>query len=137
MRKLVLLVGVVAISGTVVGSAGAQSGIIPTLESPSKQLGFYPVTNEISLYKNVDDDGDNRGETMQLVLIDRFRLFTEFTFELAADLNYSMSPGLKRDHYVELSLVKGVTPVLSLNVQRVISSFEPEPVNQFGVRLSL
>jgi hypothetical protein len=137
MRKLVLLVGVVAISGTVTGSAGAQSGIIPTWEAPSKQLGFYPVCNEISLYKNVDDSGADRGETLQFVLIDRFRLFTEFTFELAADYNFSMAPGLERDHYVELSLVKRVTPVLSLNVQRVISSFEPESINQFGLRLSL
>jgi len=28
-----------------------------------------------------------------------------------------------------------VTPFLSLNVQRVISSFEPESINQFGLRL--
>jgi hypothetical protein len=83
----------------------------------------------------VDDAGANRGETVQFILINRFKLFTEFSFEFTADYNFDYTPGLDNDHYVELSLVKEVTPFVSLNVQRIISSFEPESVNQFGFRL--
>ena len=133
MRKLVLLVGVVA---TLLLSGRVTAGdIIPGWESPSGKIGFYPISNEVSFYQNYDDSGENRGQTLQIIAINGFKLGTDFNFEFTADYNFDLTPGLDRDHYVELSLVKPVTPFLSLNVQRVISTFEPESVNQFGVRL--
>jgi hypothetical protein len=132
MRKLVLLVCMYALSS----AAPASAGMIPTLESPSGQFGFYPISNEVSIYRNVDDSGEDRGRTIQLVLINSFKVWTTFSFEFTADYNHDLTPGMENDHYVELSLVKHLTPFFSLNVQRVLSSFEPEPVNQFGFRLS-
>jgi len=87
------------------------------------------------VYANVDDSGANRGHTLQLVLINSFKVLTSFTIEFTADYNYDLTPGLKEDHYVELSFVKPVTSFVSVNYQRVISTFEPESINQFGVRL--
>jgi len=132
MRKLVLLVCMFFLSF----SAPASAGMIPSWGSPSGQLGFYPITNEISLFKNFDDSGKDRGKTLQFVMINSFRLITSFNFEFTGDFNFDLTPGLDRDHYVELSLVKPVTSRFSLNVQRVISTFEPESVNQVGIRLS-
>jgi hypothetical protein len=114
----------------------SRAQLIPSWESPSGNLGFYPVSNEISFYKNYDDSGDDRGTTLQFVMINAFRVFTDFSFEFTADYNFDLTPGLERDHYVELSLVKPVAGIFSVNYQRVISSFEPESVNQFGVRVS-
>ena len=135
MRKLILLVGVVSlISCAAPGSAVAQSGIIPSWESPSGRFAFSPISNELSLFKNVDDAGVDRGQTAQFVMINSFRVFTEFTFEFTADYNWDYTAGLDDDHYVELSLVKRVTPFVSVNYQRVISTFEAESINQLGVR---
>ena len=133
MRQLVLLV-CVATSLLITGVANAGN-IIPTWESKSGQIGFYPISNEISYYRNYDDTGEDRGQTLQIVAINGFKLLTDFNFEFTADYNFDMVPGLNRDHYIELSLVKPVTSFVSLNIQRVISTFEPEPINQFGVRL--
>jgi hypothetical protein len=133
MRKLVSLVCVVAVLLT---TGPVTAGVIPTWESKSKTVGFYPISNQVSLYQNYDDSGEDRGRTLQLIAINNFKLWTDFSFEFTADYNFKLTPGLSRDHYVELSLVKAVTPVVSLNVQRVISTFEPESINQFGVRLT-
>jgi len=138
MRKLVLLVSVVMVLVTMlmVSSTGAGE-IIPTIQSSSGKFGFYPITNEISVYKNVDDAGEDRGQTVQIILINNFKLLTSFNLEFTADYNFDYTEGFNRDHYIELSIVKPVTKILSLNVQRVISTFEPESINQFGFRLSL
>ncbi|MFZ5981666.1 MAG: hypothetical protein ACOYVF_13660 [Candidatus Zixiibacteriota bacterium] len=136
MRKLVLLVGVAVTLSLFLGSVCLGGEIIHGFESASGKFGFYPISNEISIYKNVDDAGKDRGETVQLIFINSFKLLTSFNFEFTADYNFDYTPGLDRDHYVELSLVKPVTEVFSLNVQRVISTFEPESINQFGFRLS-
>jgi len=132
MRKLVSLVCVAA---TLLTVGPVAAGVIPTWESRSKAIGFYPISNQVSLYQNYDDSGEDRGRTLQIIAINAFKLGTEFSFEFTADYNFKLTPGLNRDHYVELSLVKPVTPLISLNVQRVISTFEPESINQFGVRL--
>ena len=132
MRKLVLFVCVAASAAL---SLPVYAGIIPSWENPSRSLGFYPLSNELSLYKNVDDAGADRGATLQLIMINNFRLLTDFRFEFTADYNFDYAPGLSNDHYVELSLVKPVTGFFALNYQRVISTFEPESVNQFGIRL--
>ena len=143
MRKLVLLVCMLTL--TVASSqSNVKAGVIPTWESSSGQLGFFPISNEISLYQNYDDTGEDRGRTLQVISINSFRLFTDFSFEFTADFNWQYSYvdpfdldlGMNsRDHYIELSLIKPVTSMLSLNVQRVIATFENEPVNQFGFRL--
>jgi len=136
MRKLVLLVGVAVTMSVFLGTFSYAGEIIPTIESHSGKFGFYPISNEISFYKNIDDAGEDRGETVQLVLINSFKLFTNFTFEFTADYNFDYAQDYDKDHYVEISLVKPITKVISVNVQRVISTFEPESVNQFGFRLS-
>lgn len=135
MRKLILLMGITAIMSLLSFNAPLAGGIIPTLETPNGSVGFYPISNEVSFYKNVDDAGDDRGHTVQIVSINSFKLLTSFNFEFTADYNFDLTPGLDKDHYVELSLVKPVTPFVSVNYQRVISSFESESINQFGLRL--
>ncbi len=138
MRKLMLFVASLwAVATLLCPCATVSAGdVIPSWESPSGNLGFYPISNEISYYKNYDDAGEDRGETVQVISINAFRLFTDFSFEFTGDFNFDFSPGLRDDHYIELSLVKPVYSVFSVNVQRIISSFENEPINQFGVRLS-
>ena len=132
MRQLVLLVCVTLI--ILLAKDVAYGGLIPSWEAPSGKLGFHPICNEVSLLKNVDDAGEDRGHTVQFVLINSFKLYTEFNVEFTADYNYDMTPGLDNDHYVELSLVKPVTSFVSFNYQRVISTFEPQSINQFGLR---
>ncbi|MCK4631702.1 MAG: hypothetical protein KAT79_00460 [candidate division Zixibacteria bacterium] len=141
MRKLIMLVCIVVVSMLLSFSSVATAGVIPSWETPSGQLGFYPIVNEVSLYWNVDDAGDKRGRTLQIISINSFKVWTSFNFEFTGDFNYDLTPdfiggGFINDHYIELSIVKPVTGIVSLNVQRIISTFETEPVNQFGVRLS-
>lgn len=106
---------------------------LPTLDG--KTVGFYPITNEVSFYRNVDDAGNDRGRTLQIVSINTFKILTDFNFELAADFNWDMSC-FNRDHYLELGIVKSVGYRFSVNYQRVISKFEPKSINQFGFRYS-
>ncbi len=134
MRKLVLLVCMFTLA---LAAPRVLAGVIPSFEAPSGKIGFYPITNEISFYQNYDDGGDNRGRTIQVVSINSFKLLTTFNFEFTGDFNFDYTTGLERDHYIELSIVKPLTGILSLNVQRVLSTFEDEPINQFGLRLSL
>ncbi len=136
MRKLILLVCIAMAALTLLSGASATAGVIPSWESESGKLSFFPISNELSIYKNYDDSGEDRGETVQIVMINSFKLLTTFNFEFTADYNFDTAPGLSNDHYVELSIVKPLTPMLSLNVQRVISTFESESINQFGFRLS-
>lgn len=135
MRKLILLIGITAIMSLLSNSTAHAGGIIPTLKSPGGSVGFYPISNEVSFYKNVDDAGVDRGQTLQIISINSIKLLTTFTFEFTADYNFDMAEGFNRDHYVELSIVKPITPFVSVNYQRVISTWEAESVNQFGVRL--
>lgn len=138
MRKLILFVASFWAAALLLCPAATVTAgdLIPSWESESGNLGFYPISNEISYYKNYDDAGDDRGETVQIISINAFRLFTDFSFEFTGDFNFDFTPGLRDDHYIELSPVKPVHSVFSLNVQRIISSFENEPINQFGVRVS-
>lgn len=132
MRKLVLLVCVFTLAVT----STALSGVIPSWESPSGKVGFYPIVNELSIYKNIDDDGEDRGTTFQIISINSIKLLTDFNFEFTGDFNYGFTPEHDNDHYIELSIVKPFGSMFSLNVQRIISTFESKPVNQFGFRLS-
>ncbi len=106
---------------------------LPSIDG--KVFGLYPLTNEISFLKNVDDSGTDRGLTVQVIAINGFKLLTDFTLEFTADFNWDMSYK-NNDHYIELSLVKPVIKSVSLNYQRIFSTFESEPVNQFGIRFS-
>lgn len=113
---------------------------LPAIEG--ELFGLYPITNEVSFLKNVDDAGVDRGLTMQIIAINSFKIWTEFTFEFTADFNWDMAyefDGLtmmNNDHYIELSLVKPIIKNLSVNYQRIHSTFEAKPINQFGLRLS-
>ncbi|HDL02498.1 MAG: hypothetical protein DRP46_13850 [Candidatus Zixiibacteriota bacterium] len=117
----------------VIISAAAPVLSLPPVEG--RVFGIMPITNELSFYKNVDDDGNDRGETLQIVAINTIKIWTEFNFEFTGDFNWDMSSEYN-DHYIELSLVKPVGYNFSVNYQRIISTFESEPVNQFGIRLS-
>jgi hypothetical protein len=109
----------------------AQSGM-----SDDNIYGFAPIVNEISLYQNSSDDGDNLGQTLQIVSINEVRLGTTFNIEFTADFNRKMTPGEDRDYYLELGLVKPVWKNLSANYQRIHGTFISDPVNQFGLRWS-
>jgi hypothetical protein len=97
-------------------------------------LGFSPISNEISLYQNSSDDGDNLGQTLQLVFINAVDIGTELGIEFTADFNRDMTPGEDYDYYLEFGLVKSVWKKLSVNYQRVHGTFIDDPVNQFGLR---
>jgi hypothetical protein len=84
MRKLVSLVCVVA--AALAATFDLSAGVIPSYESTSKAVGFYPISNQVSLYQNYDDSGDDRGRTLQIIAINNFKLWTEFSFEFTADL---------------------------------------------------
>lgn len=137
MRQLVLLVCVFGIFASLIFPPSIQGGVIPSLETSSGKIGFYPITNEISFFQNYDDAGKDRGQTVQIVSINTFKLLTTFNFEFTADFNYDYTPGLSKDNYIELSIVKPITNIISLNIQRVISTFENKSINQYGFRLSL
>ena len=97
-------------------------------------LGFAPISNEISLYQNSSDDGDNLGQTLQLVFINSIDIGTELGIEFTADFNREMTPGKDYDYYLEFGMVKPVWKKLSVNYQRIHGTFVSDPVNQFGIR---
>ena len=121
----------VAVILTIISTANLRA--LPSFEG--KVFGLLPLNNEVSFYRNVDDSGADRGATFQIIAINSIKIFTHFNFELTGDFNWDMSY-LTRDHYIELSLVKPVTHRFSVNYQRVISSFEDKPINQFGLRFT-
>ncbi|MEE9442640.1 MAG: hypothetical protein V3V99_08220 [candidate division Zixibacteria bacterium] len=98
---------------------------------------IIPYTNEISYFRNFDDNGKNRGTTLQIISINEFNLGTNFIFEFTGDFNWELDFTNDRDYYIELSIVKPVYKSISLNYQRIYGTFYKPPVNQVGVRLSL
>jgi len=98
------------------------------------RLDFSPISNEVSLYQNGSDDGDNLGQTLQVVFINTVTIGTELGVEFTADFNRKMTPGEDYDYYLEFGLVKPVWKKLSVNYQRIHGTFVSDPVNQFGVR---
>lgn len=145
MRQLVMLVCMAGIISLLLVSS-PDCGMVPSWRSPGGHLGLTPLVNELSLYKNYDDAGQDRGQTLQIIAINSIRIFTTFNFEFTGDFNwrysyvdpFDHSLGKNRhDYYLELSLVKPVTSVLSVNFQRIHTTFENKPINQFGFRLSL
>ncbi|MCK4302487.1 MAG: hypothetical protein KAW91_06915 [candidate division Zixibacteria bacterium] len=145
MRKLVMLVCIGVVATPLLSGSSTRAGIIPSWEASSGKFGFYPISNELSAYQNYDDAGKDRGRTLQIVSINSLKLFTNFSFEFTADYNwdfsyadpFDLSAGKNNhDYYIELSIVKPLTGALSVNVQRIIATFEAESVNQVGLRLS-
>ncbi len=97
---------------------------------------IVPITNEISYFRNVGDDGAERGETLQIISINSFNIGTEFILEFTGDFNWGLDLFEDDDYYIELSVVKPVYKFISLNYQRIYGTFYDPPVNQFGIRLS-
>lgn len=107
---------------------------LPPVEG--RVFSLYPAVNEVSFYKNAEDDFDNRGWTLQVISINGIKLLTNFTVEFTGDFNWDMSY-LDHDYYIELSFVKPLTSKISFNYQRIFSTFEDNDINQVGLRLSL
>jgi len=99
-------------------------------------VSFQPLVNEISLYKNFLDDGDDAGQTLQIVSINSIKIYTEFSFEFTADFNRKLTPGKDHDYYMEFGIVKPVWKKVSANYQRIYGTFVDKPINQIGVRYS-
>jgi len=97
---------------------------------------FQPLVNEVSLYKNFLDDGDDAGQTLQIVAINSVKIYTEFSFEFTADFNRKLTPGTNHDYYMEIGIVKPVWKKVSANYQRIYGTFVDKPINQIGVRYS-
>lgn len=109
----------------------------------SENFGISPITNELSFYKNSDDDFNSLGRTLQIVSINSIKAFTWFNVEFTGDFNWKMTLEMESsarkayDYYLELSLVKPLTKRLSVNYQRIHGTFLSGPINQLGLRLSL
>jgi hypothetical protein len=100
------------------------------------ELGFQAITNEVSFYQNLFDDGEDAGRTLQIVSINSFKLLTWFSLEFTYDFNRDLAWKGKDDYYYELGLVKPVWKKLSVNYQRVDGTFVEKPFSQIGVRYS-
>jgi len=100
------------------------------------ELDFQQITNEISVYQNLFDDGGDAGQTLQIVSINSIRILTWFNVEFTYDFNRDLAWKGKDDYYYELGVVKPVWSKFSLNYQRVDGTFLEKPFNQIGVRYS-
>ncbi len=115
-------------------STQAGTGLAATLKS---NIGFTKLVNEVSFYQNTDGEFNGLGRTLQIISINSFKLFTDFTFEFTGDFNWEMDTYENYDYYIELSIVKPIYKMLSLNYQQIHSTFWECTVHQFGIRLSL
>jgi len=99
-------------------------------------LDFQQITNEISVYQNLFDDGEDAGQTLQIVSINSMKILTWFNVEFTYDFNRDLAWKGKDDYYYELGVVKPVWRKISLNYQRVDGTFLEKPFSQIGVRYS-
>jgi hypothetical protein len=111
----------------------------------SQTFALNPISNNVSLYQNTYDDWEDAGQTLQIVMINSFKLGTWFTLEISGDFDRNLQKKDKICHYFEFGLVKDIYSVFSstshkavigLNYQRIIGTFVDKPVNQFGIRFS-
>lgn len=102
----------------------------------SQTFGLKPVSNNVSLYQNTYDDLEDAGQTLQIVMINSFKLGTWFTLEITGDFDRNLQDKDKLCHYFEFGLVKDIYSKFSLNYQRIVGTFVDKPVNQFGIRFS-
>ncbi|MCK4656861.1 MAG: hypothetical protein KAT85_07495, partial [candidate division Zixibacteria bacterium] len=56
-----------------------------------EDFGISPITNELSFYKNTDDDFNSLGRTLQIISINSFKACTWFNLEFTGDFNWKMS----------------------------------------------
>jgi hypothetical protein len=131
MRNTLLSVILILLCGTAVH---AQTGFTAKL---SDDLAFTKLVNEVSAYRNTDSDFDQRGFTLQVISINAFRVFTDFSFEFTGDFNWELDLYEDYDYYIELSIVKPISGPLSFNYQQIHGTFMGGTIHQFGVRLSL
>ncbi len=95
---------------------------------------FEKISNELSLYQNYTDDIYSRGQTVQVVAINRFQIGWWFQAEFTADFNYDYDKAKAWDYYLEFGVAKQLVGGLSVNYQRVEGTFVMEPTNQIGLR---
>ena len=101
-----------------------------------KVLDFQPLVNDISVYKNFLDNGEDAGQTLQVISINQLKFKWWFQFELTADFNRHVTPGYTSDYYLEAGVLTYVTKRFAVNYQRVYGTFVGKPINQIGVRCS-
>ncbi|MCR4437913.1 MAG: hypothetical protein QHJ34_02570 [bacterium] len=101
-----------------------------------KLVGFCPLVNDVSLYKNAFDSGASAGNTLQIVSINQVKLKWWFQVEFTADFNRHLTPGYATDYYLEAGVLKYVVGKVAVNYQRVHGTFVGKPVNQVGIRYS-
>jgi len=65
----------------------------------AEKLGFSRISNDLALYKNSNDNLNDKGWTLQIVLINMVRAGSEFQIELTADLNRDLAWEGKDDYY--------------------------------------
>ncbi|MCP4633777.1 MAG: hypothetical protein GY855_12695 [candidate division Zixibacteria bacterium] len=106
--------------------------ICPSIMAQDIGVGF--ISNDIAVYKNSDDDLNNKGWTLQLVFINSVKIHTEFQIEFTADFNKDLAWKGKDDYYMEVGFLKEFYKGISLNYQRIEGTFQPGGINQLGVR---
>lgn len=108
--------------------------ILTAVSARAQTFTFEKISNELSLYQNYTDDIHTRGQTVQVVSINRFRIGWWFQTEFTADFNYDYDKAKAWDYYLEIGLVKSLFRGLSVNYQRIEGTFVAEPTNQVGLR---
>ncbi len=89
-------------------------------------LGIVHLSNELSLFKNVNDDLDSKGFTAQLVSMNLIH-----SVRMGFVLDWNFDDG-NEDNYWELGLTLPIKNQLSFSYQRVNGTFI-KPNNQFGL----
>jgi len=100
----------------------------------AEKLGFSRISNDLALYKNSNDNLNDKGWTFQIVLINTVRAGGEFQIELTADLNRDLAWEGKDDYYMEIGILKQFYQGFSINYQRIEGTFQPGGINQLGLR---
>ena len=103
-------------------------------DADAQTFTFEKISNELSLYQNYTDEFNTRGQTVQVIAINRFRLGWWFQTEFTADFNYDYDKPNKWDYYLEVGILKRVIGGLSVNYQRIEGTFVAKPTNQVGLR---
>jgi hypothetical protein len=104
------------------------------VQAPAQTFTFEKISNELSLYQNYSDEIDTRGQTVQVVAINRVRIGWWFQTEFTADFNYDYDKAKAWDYYLEIGIVKSLFRGLSINYQRIEGTFVAKPTNQVGLR---
>jgi hypothetical protein len=104
------------------------------MQARAQTFTFEKISNELSLYQNYSDEINTRGQTVQVVAINRVRIGWWFQTEFTADFNYDYDKAKAWDYYLEIGIVKSLFSGLSINYQRVEGTFVAKPTNQIGMR---